>query len=80
KKIRQATQTSLTQSRPPVIIPKDNNRAASISLPDTLSILLSKNPPERCCRPVKGLLRILAPPVNANAKTHEMHGNQPIKP
>ncbi|WP_227672670.1 hypothetical protein, partial [Komagataeibacter sp. FXV3] len=46
----------------------------------TLSILLSKIPPEQHRRPVKGLLRILAHPVNAALKTHETHGNQPLKP
>ncbi|WP_208624657.1 hypothetical protein, partial [Komagataeibacter sucrofermentans] len=56
---------------------KSNNRAASISLPDTLSILLSKNPPEQHRRPVKGLLRGLAPPVNATPKTRKTHGIQP---
>ncbi|WP_220032737.1 hypothetical protein, partial [Komagataeibacter oboediens] len=59
---------------------KSNNRAASISLPDTLSILLSKNPPKRHRRPVKGLLRIFPHPVNADLKIQKMNGKQPLNP
>ncbi|WP_211308932.1 hypothetical protein, partial [Komagataeibacter nataicola] len=38
---------------------------------------LVKDPPEQHRRPVKGLLRILAPPVNAMPKTLKTHGIQP---
>ncbi|WP_220032413.1 hypothetical protein, partial [Komagataeibacter rhaeticus] len=38
---------------------------------------LVKDPPEQQRRPVKGLSRILAHPVNATPKTQENNGNPP---